>query len=387
MKIAKLCINTWAYASRDKRELAACQELGAEVEVFAKGEHTGTEEVVDGFPVTRISTRPLGEMVPNGLNRVVSLFTWASYMRKQNDIDVISAYDLIALFIAWLSNIGKRNKAKLVYDSHEFELGRARQRSAVTTWFICHLERFLMKRCAFSIMVNDDIADEVQRIHHLKKRPIVARNIPQYWQLDAAHTAQVRQEFLSQLGLSDSAFLVMYHGGVMEDRGIEQMLEAVAQLPQDVAAIILGNAQTSYPDQLHTLCKKLNIEDRVLFHQAVPYEELRHYVSASDVGLVTVLATYQSYYMMLPNKFFENIQSMNPVIVSDFPTIGKIVDQYGIGLKVDPTDPKAIADAILRMRDDRAFYAECKEHLKVAKEELCWEREKQTLMNAYREIL
>ena len=37
MKIAKLCINTWAYASRDKRELAACQELGAEVEVFAKG--------------------------------------------------------------------------------------------------------------------------------------------------------------------------------------------------------------------------------------------------------------------------------------------------------------------------------------------------------------
>ena len=49
MKIAKLCINTWAYASRDKRELAACQELGAEVEVFAKGEHTGTEEVVDGF--------------------------------------------------------------------------------------------------------------------------------------------------------------------------------------------------------------------------------------------------------------------------------------------------------------------------------------------------
>ena len=46
MKIAKLCINTWAYASRDKRELAACQELGAEVEVFAKGEHTGTEEVL-----------------------------------------------------------------------------------------------------------------------------------------------------------------------------------------------------------------------------------------------------------------------------------------------------------------------------------------------------
>ena len=54
---------------------------------------------------------------------------------------------------------------------------------------------------------------------------------------------------------------------------------------------------------------------------------------------------------------------------------------------MDPTDPKAIADAILRMRDDRAFYAECKEHLKVAKEELCWEREKQNLKQAYKAIL
>lgn len=387
MKVAKLCINTWAYASRDKRELSACRELGAEVEVFAKGEHTGEKDMVDGFEVTRISTRPLGERVPNGINRAISVFTWASFMRRQKDIDVISGYDLIALFIAWLSNIGKRKKATLVYDSHEFELGRARQRGALTTWCIARLECFLMKRCAFSIMVNDDIADEVQRIHGLKERPIVVRNIPQYWELDAARTARVRWEFLTELGRTEPSFIVMYHGGIMEDRGIEQMLEAVAQLPQDVAAVVLGNAQTSYPDQLHALCKKLGIEDRVLFHPAVSYEELRHYVSASDVGLVTVLATYPSYYMMLPNKFFENIQSMNPVIVSDFPTIGRIVDRYGIGLRVDPADPKAIAAAILRMRDDREYYADCKEHLKKAKEELCWEREKEVLMTAYREIL
>ena len=118
MKVAKLCINTWAYASRDKRELSACRELGAEVEVFAKGEHTGEKDMVDGFEVTRISTRPLGERVPNGINRAISVFTWASFMRRQKDIDVISGYDLIALFIAWLSNIGKRKKATLVYDSH-----------------------------------------------------------------------------------------------------------------------------------------------------------------------------------------------------------------------------------------------------------------------------
>ena len=39
------------------------------------------------------------------------------------------------------------------------------------------------------------------------------------------------------------------------------------------------------------------------------------------------------------------------------------------------------------MRDDREFYAACKENLKRAKEELCWEREKTALEEAYRRIL
>lgn len=388
MKVAKVCVNTWEYESRDVKELSICRELGAEVEVFAKGKITGTREMCHGFSVTRLSSRPLGNRIPNSINRLVSVFTWASFLRKRKDIDVISGHDYIALFIAWFSNVGKRHKAKLVYDSHEFELGRSGNRSAIATWFVCRLERFLMKRCAFSIMVNDEIADAVQQIHHLKQHPVVVRNVPPYWELDDAHTAQVRKEFLSSLGLSEPAFLVLYHGGIMEDRGIEQLIETIPLLPKDVALVVLGNSLSEdYLEHLRVCCRSQGVEERVLFHSAVSYNELCHYVSAADVGVVTVLGTCQSYYFMLPNKFFENIQCLNPVIVSDFPVVGHIVDQYDIGLKVDPTDPKAIAAAILRMRDDKAFYAQCKEHLKQAKEDLCWEKEQETLKQAYRELL
>ena len=165
------------------------------------------------------------------------------------------------------------------------------------------------------------------------------------------------------------------------------MLQAIAQVP-DVRGVVLGNGENkAYVDSLHQLAEDLQVSDRVLFHPAVPIEILRNYVSAADLGVVTVLATSKSYYYMLPNKFFECIQSLTPVVVSDFPETGSITDKYGIGLKVDPAEICQISDAIVKMRDDKAFYALCKENLRTAKEELCWEKEKEKLKEAYQAIL
>lgn len=64
-------------ASRDKRELSVCQELGKDVVVLAKGniKDKGRINGVDGFEVRRYSTRPLGLNISNPINRMISLFT------------------------------------------------------------------------------------------------------------------------------------------------------------------------------------------------------------------------------------------------------------------------------------------------------------------------
>jgi len=387
MKVLKICINVWQNENRDKRELSVVRELGHEVEVIAKGELSGAIENVDGFQVTRLSSRPLGDRIPVSLNRVLSLFTWASYIRKRSDIDAISGHDYLALTIGYLSNIGKRKKAQLVYDSHEFELGRNQSRSKLAYWVVCHWERFLMKRCAFSIMVNDAIADEVQRIHKLKDRPVVARNTPAYCDLDQEKIAQTRKELLSLLDAPEDAFIMMYHGGILQNRGVEQMLTAVSQL-ENIYAVVLGNAQTeAYMASLHTLVDKLGISKRVLFHPAVSINVLGNYIGATNAGMSLLQPTVQNHILALPNKFFENIQCLTPVIVSDFPAIGSIVDQYEIGLKVNPASPEEIATAIDLLRHDKALYSTFKKNLKQAKEDLCWEKEKLVLQDAYRRIL
>lgn len=389
-RVLKICAGTWENASHDKRELSVCQELGMETLVMAKGAPGDSfrEDEVDGFPVFRFSTRPLGTaqwLTP--LNQVLSLFIWGWKARRFR-ADIISGHDLSGLFVGYLSNFGNRHKAKLVYDSHEFEIGRAARRSRLQIWGITHLERFLMKRCAFSIMVNDSIADEVQRIHRLKDRPVVTRNVPPNWELDPVETARVRQEFLTALHLPKDSFLVMYHGWVYPDRGIESMLQAVVLVP-GTAAIVLGNAPNpDYGETLHALAKELGIQDRVLFHPAVPVEVLRNYVGAVDISINPGIGTTsRSYYLSLPNKFFEAIQSMTPLITSDYPELRQIVLEYGIGLLVDPEKPENIAAAIRRMRDDQKFYADCKKNLKRAKEDFCWEKEKASLKEAYNMLL
>lgn len=199
--ILKIVGNEWKNASRDKRELSVYKELGHKVLVMAKGkEHDcGRVENVDGFKVLRYTTRPFGTIIPNNLNRLFAVIEWTYYARRINP-DIISAHDLApGLIIAWLTTLFKRKKPILIYDSHEFELGRnGRQRNKLTSWLIAKTEKYLMKQCAFSIMVNDSIADEVKRIYKLEERPVVLRNTPDYWEIDEKECKSKRKEFLDK---------------------------------------------------------------------------------------------------------------------------------------------------------------------------------------------
>jgi len=387
--LLKIVVNDFNNASRDKRELSVVSQFNTKIIVMAKGEHNEVTDTND-YEIHRRSTRPLGKYKPLiQLNRLISIITWSFYARKLNAY-CISCHDLIALLIGWLSTwlIPKDKKPLLVYDSHEFEIERNTygKRSKLSKLIISKLEKFLMNKCAFSIMVNDSIADEVQRIHGLRERPIVVRNIPNYWNIDESVCKKRKMEFCEQLGIPADTFIVMYHGGVMSGRGIETLLKSI-QINKNIVVVVLGYGEKSYLEQLKHLAEELHISKRVLFHSAVNIDDLWQYVGAIDVGMVTIPPVSISDYYMLPNKFFENIQSLTPIIGSEFPEISKIVNKYDIGLLVNPENVDEIADAIEDMRTNSKMYTRFKTNLKKAKEELCWENESKVLAEAYGNIL
>jgi len=234
--------------------------------------------------------------------------------------------------------------------------------------------------------VNDNIADRVMEVHKLKKRPLVVRNVSPYLDLDPQTIVARRKNFLKRLGVSKETFLLMYHGGLMQNRGIETLIHVAAAI-ENTAAIILGNGKAEYVDHLHDMCEKQGVRDRVLFLDTVLFSILSEYVGAADVGMVLIDKTSESYYLSLPNKFFENVQALTPMVASAFPEMKRLIDLYEIGLTVDPESQEDVLSAVNRMQGDAELYQRFKNNLVQAKEDLCWENEKAALVAAYRDIL
>ena len=293
-------------------------------------------------------------------------------------------------FLGWISGLllFKTKKPLLVYDAHEFEAGRntAGKRGRLKQWFILHLERFLMRKTAFNMMVNDTIAEEVKKMHHLREKPLVVRNIPAEWDPKEEICREQRIAFCHELQLPEDTFLLMYHGVLTNGRGIENVVRAIAGL-EKVAVILLGYGESSYVATIKSLIKSLGVEKKVLFHSAVPQGELWQFIGAADAGMVLIENVCLSYYYSLPNKLFENIQSEKMVIGSNFPEYRQIIEGYNIGLCCNPHDAAEITESIRKIKNNLLLRDQFKNNLLTAKEVLCWENEKEILQTAYSGLL
>ena len=385
----KIIASTFQHATRDKKEMAVAAELGWQVVVVAKGPKNHFEKV-EGWDVHFRTTRPLGELGRlNGINRWITVWKWARYVRKLKG-DVISCHDILALTIGWVSTwfLPISVKPLLIYDSHEFELGRntSGKRGLFKKKILTILEKFLIGKSAITMMVNDSIAQDVKEIYGLKEKPLVVRNIPPYWHINDKISQKRRKEFCRALKVPDSSFILMYHGAITTNRGIEQLIGATREIP-DCVIILLGFGSDQYLFLLKKYISECEMEGRILFLDAVPLTVLWEYLGASDAGIMLDQNTCKSYYYSLPNKLFENIQSEKMVIGSNFPEYRQIIEGYNIGLCCDPHNPVEITNTIRRIKNDKQLRDHFKSNLKTAKTTLCWENEKIILQTAYSGLL
>lgn len=390
-KVVKICIGSWGNASRDKRELSVCREMGADVFVLAKGkeEDRGRVEEVAGYEVHRYTTRAI-KGVPVLLNKFFTLFIWACYVRKMKP-DLISGHDLPGLLIGWISTwfMSKRRKPGLVYDSHEFEIGRMSDRTKLETKIIIHLEKFLIKRSDLMVVVNDSIADEVQRVYHLKTRPTVVRSTPENWAIGTDVIREKRQSFFAEFAKRTEKkidYLMMFHGNLGYGNGIETLIPILSAI-ENVGLILMGQRNQKLYEELIASAEQYKVSDRMIIMGAVDYNDIWKYVGAVDIEMMLIEPLVRSYYYVLPNKMFESIQSLTPIIASNLPEMEKIVKQYRIGLTCEPGNAEEAINSVKTLCEDRKLYNSMKENLARAKEELCWENEKKVILKAYKEWL
>ncbi len=381
-------------ASRNKRELAAAKEVG--YETFCYSSDRTPPEIVknEGFTLicdqTPEVTREIKPKLRRWFKLLANCFRYKKVVRTLNP-DIISGHNSKSLAIAYGMYFftPKKNKPLFIYDSHEVEL-RKKTRGKVAFTLTKWVEGFLIKRVAFTIIPCDDPADFLQETYSLKQRPVVIRSVPEYWNIDTKKTEARRSEFIKALNAPENSFLTIYTGLLVPTRGLEDVIDAM-EFDKDMYSIWVGEPNgflEGYEEKLLKSAEEKGVRNRLLRIPLVPQNTLWEYVGAADVAIIVMDYTKNANYLTaLPNKFFEAIQSMTPVICADSVEMKRIVEKYNIGSLVPAADGKSLAAAVKAMRENKGIYESYKKGLATAKKELCWEEEKSILKDAFNKYL
>jgi glycosyltransferase involved in cell wall biosynthesis len=280
--------------------------------------------------------------------------------RKKN---LLYANDLDTLLPNYL--VSKISSIPLVYDSHEYftEVPELENRHFVkSVWE--KLEAVLFPKLKNVITVNEELAGIYSEKY---KVPVsVIRNVP------------IKREGEGSIGAtnknSGSKDLLIYQGALNVGRGIELMIDSMAHLPE-AKLLIAGDGDIA--EELTNRVRMKNLGDRVVFKGRLDPDDLKKLTLSASLGLSLEEDLGLNYRYALPNKIFDYIHAEIPVIVSDLPVMGKLVEENGVGEILKDRTPQGLAELVQQIVLKKESYSK---HLEAAADRFNWNLEKKVFL-------
>jgi glycosyltransferase involved in cell wall biosynthesis len=375
-----LVLNAFTHDTRVEHEASTLVAAGYRVTVVAEAAPgLAARESVGGVQVVRLQRR--GGRVPG-----VRLLTYARQLERQlvaEEPDVLHAHDSNALLP--VARAARRLGVPFVYDAHDLWTGRPRRgRSrlyfALSQRYFRWLEARLLPRAAAHLTVSPPIARYLERAYRLPEVTLVPNYPP-------AEGFGQRRELRSLPGgdlIPMGADTILYLGGLMAERGIEQLVRAVPAIPS-AHLVLLGGG--SLAGAIRALADEVGAADRVHLLGPVPPDEVVAYAASATIGVSPIIPSCLNYRYSLPNKLFQYMAAGIPVVASDFEQVREVVVGRDAGLTVPMTDPAAIAGALQALLADPATRARMGRNGRAAiEQDLNWEHSAQALLGAYRSL-
>jgi len=152
-----------------------------------------------------------------------------------------------------------------------------------------------------------------------------------------------KREARKKLGVSASDKIILFFGLIRHYKGLDLLLEAMADERIKQAGIKLLVAGEFYEDKkLYTdIIEKNKLDQQViLFDKFIPNEEVKYYFSAADLLTLPYRSATQSGVTQVAFQFEK------PTLVTNVGGLSEIIPHNKCGYVVD-SSPKAIADSII----------------------------------------
>jgi glycosyltransferase involved in cell wall biosynthesis len=244
------------------------------------------------------------------------------------------------------------------------------------------IERRWARRSAAVVTVNRPYA-EVMAAKWDLPLPTIVLNCTSLAAVPASDARSRR--FHERLGLDPDVAVVLYQGGFSRERGIEQLVTAIRDVP---GAVLVLMGYGVLRGELDAIAADPASGGRIHVLDAVPPAELIGWVAAAEVVAMPIQPSTLNHRLTTPNKLFEAMAAGVPVVASDLPGMAPIVRETGCGLVCDPSDPAAIAMALRAILDapaeERAAYRE--RALDAVRSTYNWEAQMTHLLAVYERL-
>ena len=281
-----------------------------------------------------------------------------------------------------LHRLRARFGGRTIYDSRDVYM-RSRgfeQMGALKAPF-ASLERRWARGADAVLTVNDAYAALLAGQFGIEP-PRVVRNTPDRYTLPAERPDLIR----AALGLPPDTRVILYQGGLLTDRGIEQGMEAIIGV-ENAVFVILGVGKPT--KEMAELAATDRMQGRVFFLPPVQPDRLLDWTASADVMLMAIQPTSVNHRFTTPQKLWEAIAAGVPVVATDLPGMAEVVRETGCGVLVEATDPADVARGIRAIVDaspeDREAMRE--RTWRAGQERYNWEHETETLLALYRDLL
>lgn len=280
-------------------------------------------------------------------------------------VDLLGAIDLDTLLAHAL--VSKLRGKKLIYDAHEYftevpELVGRKKVQAV--WE--KVARFGIPQASLCYTVSEGLTKLFEEKYHKPFKLI--RNLP----FKKTETTEDQ---------TDDRF-ILYQGALNKGRCLEQLIEAIQELP--VKLKIAGEGDLSV--FLRNQARKQIASGQIEFLGYVNPDELKKLTPQAWLGYNVLENQGLSYYYSLANKFFDYIQNSVPVMCSSFPEYVSIASQHPTIIFAEPT-VESVRLEIQKLLNDKNLYQQLKLACIPAAEKLNWENESKVLLELYEQIV
>lgn len=207
-------------------------------------------------------------------------------------------------------------------------------------------ERYAFRHAAHAIACNQEAAAIIRR--HGYSGPLSI--LPQFGVDPDLFTPASAAPQVQHNGRNAAAFVVGYVGRLVPEKGVMDLIEALAKLPQEVQLRLVGDG--SLRPQIEQRANELGLKGRISIQAAVPSTAIPDVLRQLDV-LVLPSHTRPNWKEQFGRILVEAMSCAVPVIGSSSGEIPNVID--GAGLVVPERDVAALAAALQQLLRDPAF--------------------------------